>query len=588
MHNTQEVYTYRGGKKIMLRKQPDQFIVRALPKELEKKIGIIDAKQVSASSSRVITRTIDLETLMSRTRNIAPTHHAYYVAETDKEFLITDRIIVTFREPISPEEVGSFAGRYGLFLVKAFSNRDYLFRLTEHTGINPVKLIVELTEQEPLVELAEHDLNYRATGYQLSLPRDPSYMRQWHLHKRLQNAEFDPRSSTGCEEAWELLGNFGSSDVVVGITDDGCKMDHSDLNSLSKFAGWGYFIGQSLDLVTNVDIGAESSRMYKSMDERGFTYNHGTSCAGVIAAEVDARQTVGAAPGCRLLPIKWESKGPKLFINDSRMLDVLDFIADKVDILSNSWGGAPENLWPPQIVRRIAELSLNGGRKGRGIVFLWAAGNENCPIEHTALVDVPFTDGVKFRDDESLEWVGVQTARQFQNNLVGIPGVMHVAALSSNAQRSHYSNYGTGISICAPSSNSHEYHRLPVKGLGVSTTTGSAPFVTNDFGGTSSATPLVAGIAALTISANPELTALEVVSILKRTASKDLNFEGYPKTPPASFDPDTSWDVSPVAPFDRGDFNDIGDSDGTWSPWFGHGRVDALGAVAEALRLRGR
>jgi subtilisin-like proprotein convertase family protein len=264
------------------------------------------------------------------------------------------------------------------------------------------------------------------------------------------------------------------------------------------------------------------------------------------------------------------------------MLTVLNFVADKVDILSNSWGGVPENVWPLPVVNRIASLAQTGGRRGRGIVFLWAAGNENCPIQHTSSVDIPYSNG--WAPDGSPVWVGVETARSFENNLVGVAGVMHVAALASISQRSHYSNYGTGIGICAPTSNSHRYRRLQVRGLGITTATGSAADVTHAFGGTSSATPLVAGVAALTISANPDLTALEVISILKQTASKDLSLQTYPQTPPASFDLDTSWDVSPVAPFDQGDFEDIGEADGTWSPWFGHGRVNAPAAVAEALR----
>lgn len=152
---------------------------------------------------------------------------------------------------------------------------------------------------------------------------------------------------------------------------------------------------------------------------------------------------------------------------------------------------------------------------------------------------------------------------------------MHVAALASTAQRSHYSNYGTGISISAPSNNMHLYSlnealRLPVKGLGITTTTGPGDStVTDRFGGTSSATPLVAGIAVLVISANPDLRFLEVISILKRTASKNLSFEGYAKTPPTVFDRDTG-DTDP---------RDPGDPDGTWSPWFGYGKVDAKEAV---------
>lgn len=62
---TNEVYTYRAGKKVLLEKQPDQFVVRALPEDL-RAIGITDAEQVSSSSSRVTTRAADLEPVMSR------------------------------------------------------------------------------------------------------------------------------------------------------------------------------------------------------------------------------------------------------------------------------------------------------------------------------------------------------------------------------------------------------------------------------------------------------------------------------------------------------------------------------------------
>ncbi|MEK7281438.1 MAG: S8 family serine peptidase, partial [Chloroflexota bacterium] len=471
MNKSEEFYTYRAGRKIALGKRQDQFVVRALPDRL-KGIGIPDAEQVSSASARVTTRAADLEPLMDRARHMAPTHHAYYVAGTGEEFLITDRIFVTFREVLSDGQVDAFAARYGLIKKKVYTNRDYLFQLTDHTGMNPVKLVVKLTEDEPLVEAAEHDLNRRFKTYQLTLPADPYYLRQWHLHKRLNDAAFDPRASSRCEEAWQLLNNFGSTDVVVGITDDGCKMSHPDFNSTGKFAGWGYFRGERL--ITSTDIDADPIWMYER------DANHGTSCAGVIAGEVDAVLTVGAAPGSRLLPIKWESFGPMLYISDSKMVTVLEFIADKVDILSNSWGGVPENTWAPVVIDRIRELAQRGGRRGRGILFIWAAGNENCPINHTAPLEVPYTNGWK----GSRVWVGVKTSREFRNNLVGIPGVIHVAALASNAKRSHYSNYGPGIMVCAPTNNIHEYRRLTVEGLGITTTTGSDSGVTQSFGGT--------------------------------------------------------------------------------------------------------
>lgn len=572
-----DAYTYRGGKKIPLAKNPEQFVVRALPDQV-RAAGFDNAEQVSSASTRVRTRAADLEAMMARSRELAPTHHAYTIADSGQEFLITDRVFVTFKGMPSAEQVAAFAGKYGLRQLESYSPREFLFQLTNHTGINPVKLVVKLVETEPQVESAENDLNYRAQRRAIALPTDPHYAREWHLHDRFAHPDFDVRAHARCEQAWLLAESLGSRDVVIGVTDDGCKLDHADFDSPGKFAGWGYFRGTRL--VTERDIDAVPGDMYQA------GANHGTACAGVIAGEADAVLTVGAAPGCRLLPIKWESDGPSLLISDSKFLTALSYLADKVDVVSNSWGIVPINEFASTVVNRIRQLVRTGGRRGRGIVFLWAAGNDNCPIAHQANVDVPYTDGWEFRNG-SWVWVGVRTARSFRNNLAGEPGVLHIAALASTAQRSHYSNYGTGISLTAPTNNVHAYYRLQVRGLGITTTTGAAGGVTHEFGGTSSATPLVAGVAGLVISANPNLSAFEVISILQRTAAKDLEMTGYPRTPPANFDPNPTWDVSPIAPFDHGDFQNTGHADGTWSPWFGHGRIDAEAAVAAARAALG-
>lgn len=573
MSEAEKTYTYRGGEKLELNKSPDQLVVRALPDGLDD-AETLESEQVSSASTRVRTRAAALESVMTRNRDVAPTHHAYFDAASGAEFLITDRVFVTFGEPLADEQVDAFAGRYGLLKKAAYSDRDYLFQLTNHTGMNPVKLVVKLMEEEPLVEMAEHDLNQRMSTYAVPVPADPEYFRQWHLHTNFNDPDYDARSCVLCQDAWDLLDSYGNDDAVIAVSDDGCKLDHIDFDSAGKFADWGYLRGERL--ITSGDIDADPDEMYQPGS------NHGTSCCGVIGGEVDALLTVGASPGCQLLPVQWQSSGPSLFISDSKLLTVLSYIADKADIMSNSWGGAPTSMWALPVINRIKALALTGGRRGKGIVFLWAAGNENCLINHTADQDVPYDHGVEVQGG-SLVWVGVNTTRVFRNNLAGIPGLMHIAALASTARRSHYSNYGPGISLCAPSSNSHAYYRMTVRGLGITTATGETGGVTADFGGTSSATPLVAGVAALTISANPNLTALEVISILKQTASKGLNTAGYPVTPPANFDPDTGWDVSPVAPFDQGDFIDIGADEGSWSPWFGHGRVNAAAAVAEAL-----
>lgn len=569
-----EYYTYRNGVKLSLDKSPDSFVVRATGDAVSP-LGLGEGQRVSTASTRLSVKPGELEQKMAVARGISPSHHSYRNSETGADFLVTDRIYIRAN---SASSVDAVAAENGLLIVERLGDSECVAQLTDATGMNPVKLVVKLTEHDDRVELAENDLNYRMELSEFSVPvvSDGSYDRQWHLHGRSSSPQVAPIASSNCEAAWERLKGFGSPSVVIGVTDDGCRLDHQDFDSPNKFAGWAYFQGNRL--VSREDIEADASQMY----EPGA--NHGTACAGVAAAEVDGKLTVGAAPGCRLLPIKWPSSGASLFIGDLRLRRALDYLADKVDILSNSWGNPLDGSVGAMVQSRIEQLSTSGGRRGRGIVFLWAAGNENCPINHSGTVDIPYDQGVE-AGARGLVWRGVSTARTFRHPLSQLPGVLYVGALASTGQRAHYSNYGTGLALCAPSSNGHTYLRMAVAGLGVTTASGDArAAVDSGFGGTSSATPLVAGIAALVISARPDISALEVVSVLKRSASKNLSLEGYPRTPPAAFDPDPSWDVSPVAPFADGAFRSDGqDKHGSWSPWFGYGKVDAEAAVSAVL-----
>src|SRR5215216_3083278 len=360
---TTDEYTYRDGKRVPLSKRPDQFVVRASPDAAVRR-GFGVAEPVSPHSTRVTTSPAMLDTEMTRAREMAPTHHAYDNAQTGEEFLITDRVFVTFKEPPSQADLAAFVARYSLVGLQAYSPTEFLFQLTDHTGMNPVKLVVLLNEQEPMVERADHDLNMRVSRAQIALPTDAAYAREWHLHPRFVDPAVDQRACSRCEGAWQALNLFGSPDVVVGVTDDGCRLDHNDFDSPGKFAAWGYFEGNTL--VTNGSPAADPAKMYQQGS------NHGTACAGVIAGEADATLTVGAAPGCRLLPIKWESNGPSLLISDSKFRAALDFMADKVDLISNSWGNSPTMTFSSGVLDRVRQLSETGGRRGRGIVFLFA------------------------------------------------------------------------------------------------------------------------------------------------------------------------------------------------------------------------
>lgn len=175
MSELNKTYTYRNGNKLELDKSPEQMVVRTIPENLDDS-AITDSKQVSSASTRVNTSAAKLELLMDRSRNLAPTHHAYYESENGLEFLITDRIFVAFNDALSDEQVDEFAGRYGLVKKSTYSAKDYLFQLTDHTGMNPVKLVVILMEQDSLVKVAEHNLNQRMNTYQFTEFADPEKM----------------------------------------------------------------------------------------------------------------------------------------------------------------------------------------------------------------------------------------------------------------------------------------------------------------------------------------------------------------------------------------------------------------------------
>jgi hypothetical protein len=255
------------------------------------------------------------------------------------------------------------------------------------------------------------------------------------------------------------------------------------------------------------------------------------------------------------------------------VLAMLDYVGKRADIMVNSWSSLPYFVLSSPVVGRIRELSVSGGRRGKGVVFVSAAGNSNCPIHFSSDIAVPYEVSACTTSSRSRN---VYRSKTFRNNLTLIPGVLHVAGVSSLAQRCQYSCYGPGIDLCAPSSNSRAFSDEPVKGLGLTTSTGDPNGVTHRFKGTSGSAALVAGVAALVLSANPSLCAAEVCDVLRMSASKDLDCTS--KDPSGISPREGAHDIPPIPPFNEGRFDQ-----GGWSPWFGYGKADALEAVAMTI-----
>lgn len=201
--------------------------------------------------------------------------------------------------------------------------------------------------------------------------------------------------------------------------------------------------------------------------------SHGTSCAGIAVAPLNRGKVVGVAPGCTLMPIRRATVSDHL-----KMADAFAWAADKgADVISCSFG-YDNRPWPqPEIVSRAVEYAATRGRNGKGCVIVWAAGNGNEPIS---------TD----------EWASNKN-------------VITVAAVTDKNERAEYSDYGPEVDVCAPSNGG-------VNGI---TTTDIGGY-TNSFGGTSAAAPMVAGVAGLILSMNPNLSSQEVRTLICTSADK--------------------------------------------------------------------
>lgn len=299
---------------------------------------------------------------------------------------------------------------------------------------------------------------------------------QWHLRNtgaRGGVAGIDANITP----AWD---RWRGSGVTLGIVDDGVQLGHPDLAANAAFE-------KSFDFNENDDD--------PSPGESDF---HGTACAGVAAGRAGNGIGIsGAAPESRVAALRLIA-GPSSDMQDA---EVFLHRSDVIAIKSNSWGPSDTGatIAGPGIISAAALRHATAfGRDGRGTIFVWAAGN-----------------GRSMNDNSNFDgWA---------NSIYAIG----VSAVGDNGRVAFYAEPGANVLVCAPSNGVGQgVTTVDLAGpAGYNTGSSSSNYAwgdyTNNFGGTSSACPLVAGIAALMIEANPALSWRDVQEILIRTAVKN-------------------------------------------------------------------
>ncbi len=565
--------------------------------------------------------------------NITGIDPVYINEETGTEMLVTDRFVVRLATGADLKALDAINQAYGVEVITSMhgSNREYICQKSGSSATS-ILALCEAYHQDPSIEWASPDFVFKLMlNY---TPTDPLYPDQWHLNNTGQSGG-TPDADVDASEAWDRIDTplGGDPNIVIAIIDTGVDIDHEDLDD-NIYQNQVEANGTpNVDDDNNGYVDDISGWDFYSNDNnpRPTTQPHGTSCAGVAAAEQgNGLGGVGVAFNCSILPVKIVSDNGT-FASSTSISDGIRYAADMADVLSNSWGGGGDD----SIIHSAIQYAVN--TKGKLVFF--ASGNDadgtnSSPawIQYTLtgfpggtytfkweyskdfsvntgddtawLDDITFPGGGTFEGfegsfppsgwttDGDASWtqytesrhvlgtgcssaqagtithdqstylqttasVGVGnlvyhawTSSEFDYDFFklyvngteyfsrsGDPTVIYnvgyparyseciaVGASTSFDYRSAYSQYDDTFSnvldIVAPSNGSSHL----TDGITTTDITGAQGYssgnYTSGFGGTSSATPLAAGVAALVLSKNPTLTPAQVQTILENSADE--------------------------------------------------------------------
>lgn len=265
---------------------------------------------------------------------------------------------------------------------------------------------------------------------------------------------------------WDV--HKGDSSTVIGITDTGSDMDHPDLAPNMK-RNW----ADPVDGIDNDGDGYTDNFLGWDLGENDNdpsvnASSHGSHVSGCAAAVTDNGTGV-ASPGfrCRYLPVKIADATGAL----TKAYEGIVYAADKgCQIINCSWGGSGAGSFGQNIID-YATVNKNA-------LVVAAAGNNGL---NEAFYPASYDK------------------------------VLSVAATGVNDVKSSFSNFGSFIDVCAPGSNIYAAQ---------SNNTYQAQ------SGTSMASPLAAGCAAVVKSYYPSYTAEQVGEVLRVSCDNIYGMSG--------------------------------------------------------------
>jgi subtilisin family serine protease len=390
---------------------------------------------------------------------------------------VEGEVIVKLR----PGQLGilnDFASEYGGQVVETFDVPSNIYKSFDGDLIR-VKLPAGITTAEAMAAMRQDDrVAYAESNDVLHYLGDAATEVPNDLDPKLWG--FRNTGQTGGKagadsrivDAWKVTTGDGSGNgPLIAIIDSGADLDHPDLVG-NLWTNPGEIAGDGIDNDGNGVI--DDIHGYDGGDDDGSPddgVGHGTHVAGTIGAVGNNGQGVtGVMQKARLMPLKIDSGGR--ITTDGAIRAVLYATKMGADITNNSWGGSRLNKATEDAYRASPALHIA------------AAGNNGADTDKTPFYPMGFD----------------------------IPNMIAVGATDHNDARASFSNYGaTSVDVTAPgkdilsTKNGGGYHSLS---------------------GTSMASPFVAGVAGLIMSAYPEASHEEIKQRLIGGSDQVAGLEG--------------------------------------------------------------
>ncbi|KAJ1180119.1 hypothetical protein NDU88_005343 [Pleurodeles waltl] len=363
--------------------------------------------------------------------------------------------------PGGPEEAHRVAKKYGFINHGQIIGDYYHFhhRAVVKRALSPHRTHNLRLEREPRVHWLEQQVSKRRRKRDLiTEPTDPKFPQQWYLCEGNHH-------DLNVKGAWEQ--GYTGKGIVVSILDDGIEKNHPDLEG-------NYDPDASYDVN---DQDSDPQPRYTQMNDN----RHGTRCAGEVAAV--------ANNGICGVGVAYNAKIGGVRMLDGEVTDAVEARSlglnpDHIHIYSASWGPEDDGKTvdgPARLAEEAFYRGVSQGRGSLGSIFVWASGNGG-------------------REHDSC-------------NCDGYTNSIYTLSISSTTQYGNVPWYSEACSstLATTYSSGNQNEKQIV-------TTDLRQKCTDSHTGTSASAPLAAGIIALALEANKNLTWRDMQHLVVQTS----------------------------------------------------------------------